>query len=149
VTFSLRRKRQQSGAAAVEFALIFALVLAPLLFGTLEYGFYFWGKSSANAAVREGARRSSVGDYADCGSFRSFVAFESGKAIKTSDIITRTFTSASGGIVSTPQVGDSMTVTVQFKAIPVGFFPLPNNGNITSNVTSRVESVKQPALATC
>jgi Flp pilus assembly protein TadG len=145
----LRRQRDELGVAALEFALVFTFILAPLLFGTLEYGLYFWGQSSANAAVREGARRSSVGDYADCGSFRSLVALQSGSAVKTSDTIRRTFATAAGVSVATPEVGDIMTVSVSFQAVPVGFFPLPNGGAITSDVSSRVESVKTPALQAC
>ncbi len=40
----------------VEFAIVTGLVLAPLVFGILSFGFSSWSKNSATADAREGAR---------------------------------------------------------------------------------------------
>lgn len=49
-------RRRESGAAAVEFALIFPL-LAAVLFGTLEYGWVLFQKFNLANAVRDGVRQ--------------------------------------------------------------------------------------------
>jgi Flp pilus assembly protein TadG len=52
----LHTRRRDSGAAAVEFALIFPL-LAAVLFGTLEYGWVLFQKFNLANAVRDGVRQ--------------------------------------------------------------------------------------------
>ena len=52
----LHARRRESGAAAVEFALIFPL-LAAVLFGTLEYGWVLFQKFNLANAVRDGVRQ--------------------------------------------------------------------------------------------
>jgi Flp pilus assembly protein TadG len=52
-TGSLSRRRR--GNSVIEAALIFPLLLA-LMFGTTEYGFYFYVKHTLEGAAREGAR---------------------------------------------------------------------------------------------
>ncbi len=56
-----RAARHEHGAAAVEFALVLVLLLT-LLFGIIQYGFYFYSASTGSAAAREALRRASVGD---------------------------------------------------------------------------------------
>ena len=53
--------RGDSGASAVEFALV-SLILFPLLFGILQYGYYFFALQNGNSVAREAARKVSVGD---------------------------------------------------------------------------------------
>ena len=60
----LRRRRDQRGAAAVEFALIVPIFCA-LLFGLIEFGYYFWTAETTSSAARETARRVVVGDCWD------------------------------------------------------------------------------------
>lgn len=55
-----RLRREDDGAAAVEFALIVG-VLAMLLFGMLQFGLAFFSLQNLRAAVREGARVGAVG----------------------------------------------------------------------------------------
>lgn len=147
--YRLHHRRGQDGAAAVEFAIVFVFVLAPLLFGTLQYGFYFWSKSASNSAVREGARRSSVGDVADCTAFKALVIAEGGGAIPGSATVGRTFTKATGNTGSGGQRGDAMSVTLSFPAFDTGLIPLPAGGMISSAITTRVEYVSTTSLATC
>jgi Flp pilus assembly protein TadG len=49
------QRRTNSGAAAVEFALVLPLFLA-VMFGMLEYSWYFYQQFGVASAVREGAR---------------------------------------------------------------------------------------------
>jgi Flp pilus assembly protein TadG len=52
---TIRRTREQKGAAMVEFALAMPIVFI-LLFGIVEFGLAFWRKQLLTAGVREGAR---------------------------------------------------------------------------------------------
>ncbi|CAN7255075.1 TadE/TadG family type IV pilus assembly protein [Massilia sp. LjRoot122] len=60
-----RYRHSQGGLAAVEFALIAALILFPLLFGIIEFGkiLFYW--NAATEATRLGARLAVVCDLAD------------------------------------------------------------------------------------
>jgi len=58
-----RRRSDQRGAAAVEFAVILPLLLT-MLFGIIEMGFVFNRWITVTHAAREGVRRMSVGDPA-------------------------------------------------------------------------------------
>ena len=51
-----QRRRPDSGAAAVEFALIFPL-LAAVLFGAMEYGWVLFQQFNLANAVRDGVRQ--------------------------------------------------------------------------------------------
>ncbi len=57
------RRRSQSGAAAVEFALVMPLLFL-VMFGILQYGLYFNDSLNTRQGVREGARIGVVGDFA-------------------------------------------------------------------------------------
>jgi Flp pilus assembly protein TadG len=65
-------RRRDSGAAAVEAALIICFLLLPLFFGILQYGFYFFQATAAEHAAREGARAAAVG-IDDCGAWEELV----------------------------------------------------------------------------
>lgn len=54
------RARTDSGAAAVEFAIVVPLLLL-ILFALVDFGRMFFVQVSLNAASREGARASSIG----------------------------------------------------------------------------------------
>jgi Flp pilus assembly protein TadG len=58
-----RRRGDDSGAAAVEFALVTPLLLV-MLFGIIDYGIWFADSISARQAVRNVARQGSVGQFA-------------------------------------------------------------------------------------
>jgi Flp pilus assembly protein TadG len=57
-------RRNETGAAAVEFALV-SVVLFPLLFGTVQYGLLLVQLQAATAAARDGARTAATG-ITDC-----------------------------------------------------------------------------------
>ena len=56
-----RRLREESGATAVEFALIM-MPLLYLVFGVIQYSLYFYSMQSGTSAVGDSVRRLSVGD---------------------------------------------------------------------------------------
>ena len=67
VARSSRRRRSDTGAAAVEFALV-ALILFALIFGIISFGFALFNQQGAVQAAREAARKASVGvsDNSSC-----------------------------------------------------------------------------------
>jgi len=159
----LRARGRETGASAVELALLLPFLTA-LIFGMLQYGFYFYAKQSAVAAVREGARRSAVGDLATCGSnpggtlpgagtFRRYVYDNVDNAAPSNQqsgdfVITRSLTKGTGNTAAGAEVGDTWTITVSFRALDIGLIPLPGN-KITASTQTRVENVNAPAPAVC
>lgn len=57
-----RRSTRQRGVTTVEFALCFALVFMPLMFGIVDFGRWLFAFSSAAEATRYGARIATVCD---------------------------------------------------------------------------------------
>jgi Flp pilus assembly protein TadG len=51
-----RFRTDESGNSMVEFAIVTAFILVPLLFGVIEFGRLTWSKDTIVAAAREGAR---------------------------------------------------------------------------------------------
>ena len=56
-----KRGEGEDGAAAVEFGLLI-IPFAAILFGLIQFGWYFWTAETTNSAAREVARRVVVGD---------------------------------------------------------------------------------------
>ena len=56
------RRRNERGASAVEFALVMPIPLIVLIFGLIQYGWYFYVSSSTSGAASNVARRLEVGD---------------------------------------------------------------------------------------
>src|SRR4051794_17981957 len=56
----MRGRRSDTGAAAVEFALV-AFILFALIFGIISFGFALFNQQGAVQAAREAARKASVG----------------------------------------------------------------------------------------
>ena len=73
-----RGARGDDGAAAVEFALV-SLLLLTLLFGIIQYGYFFFQSTAAESAAREGARAAAVG-IENCTTWKNLVKDRSGAA---------------------------------------------------------------------
>ena len=126
-------RRLDSGAAAVEFALVSVLLLT-LTFGIIQYGFYFWASQVGSSAVRDSARYSAVGTK-DCAGLRSMVTSQMGGAATGATTTTRSYS-------PTPAVtGGTVSVTVSYEALNIRFpfVPVPNDGKIIQSAQARVE----------
>ncbi len=118
-----RALRSDSGAAAVEFALV-SVLLFTLLFGTVQYGYFFFQATAAEHAAREGAREAAVG-IDDCGAWQTLVTERGGAADVTS-------ASAEGGAAR----GDEIIVRVNWERVDFGFPFVPFLGGTTQEETA-------------
>jgi len=146
-----RAGRRQSGATAVEFGLI-VLPLFYMLFGIIQYGFYFWSMQAGSNAVRDAARYSAVGTLS-CGDLQSRVEdliSAAGRDEDGDDIPDVTVTRQFGTIDPTdpdmiqpadPKIGDTVRVKIAFKSFEIGLIPIPNNAVVVQSADSRVENV--------
>jgi Flp pilus assembly protein TadG len=147
------RQRQQRGAAAVEFALII-LPMSILLFGILQYSFFFFsGQSGANAA-REAARRAAVGDQT-CAELSANVT--AGTKLRSSTVtvtrkyyaptvnpITDTSTARAAGAIKS---GDNVRVVITYQTVDMHFpiIPVPKT---SSGVRLQIREVAVARLET-
>jgi Flp pilus assembly protein TadG len=129
------RRGAEDGAAAVEFALV-SVLLFTLLFGILQYGYYFYQLNSANAASREAARLAATG-VSDCTAFRAAVNNRA-TGIKLTSITTSVTTAPA----ASPQDGDIVNVTIVFAPTKFGFPFVPFIGSATQSQVgkARIES---------
>ena len=143
----IRRRRDDGGAVAVEFALIFPLVLL-LIFAIIQYGVYFFSMQAGSAAARDAARRASVGDMPQCtaGSdpFVTYVQDRVGMAdFGNAVTVKRDYAKASGNTGAGVQPGDLVSVSVQFDSLNLKFpfLPVPGNATVGTTADTRVEFV--------
>jgi Flp pilus assembly protein TadG len=126
------RRRDETGTAAVEFALIM-IPFAVMLFGLIEYGWYFYVGQNTSGAASTVTRKLEVGDCWASGQALTFAKNQSAE-------ITTLTTSPSPGASPTP--GTAFTVTITANANILNFLPVPNGGTITRTVSAQVEDDK-------
>lgn len=134
MTAHVRRERRETGAAAVEFALV-AMLLLTILVAIIQFSIYFWAYQVGAHAANEGARRYAV-DPCNTGANNALVVSRVGSAAAGATGVSHSF--AKSGATLKP--GDSVTVTVTFAAPSIGG-PLPSLPTITKSATARVEDV--------
>lgn len=133
-----RVKRSERGAMAVETALIFPIIFA-VMFGIIQYGIYFWGRSTAAASARESARQLAVGTDWACS---RDLAAEKTNGAGAGAVVTRRYVNAT----NTAKIGDLVEVTVTARTLAPKFLPLPDGGAITEVATARVENIPTSPL---
>ena len=132
--------RGESGASAVEFALV-SLILFPLLFGILQYGYYFFALQNGNSVAREAARKVSVGDCSSNTALETYVDTRLAGVERRNLDVGREYLDASGLATTTPAVGGSVKVTVTFNTLDLGLVPVPGDGLVTKTAETRVEDL--------
>jgi Flp pilus assembly protein TadG len=124
-------RRREEGASAVEFALVLP-ILAALLLGIIQFGWYFFVANNASSAAREGARRVVVGDCWG-GAFQTFVK---GQAPTTTTASYAPADLSSDSVL----IGDQITVTVKADGALLSFIPWGASGGlVTREFTARLE----------
>lgn len=125
-------RKNEKGAAMVEFAVI-ALLLLALIFGIIEFAWILNGYITLTFAVREGARLAVVSDISDENEIKDLVVAYAGTFdIERSDV---SVVWASGNQKET-------TVRVAQGELPllVGFFPfIANPFNLSAEASMRQE----------
>jgi Flp pilus assembly protein TadG len=113
-----RFSANECGNSMVEFAIVTAFILVPLLFGIIEFGRLTWSKDTIVAAAREGARYAIVHgtncELAGCTLADS--------AAVANTVIARTQLSPLSVRTQWAQdkdVGDTVTVTVTYVYTPI------------------------------
>ena len=134
-----RAKRFEQGAMAVEFALVFPIVFA-VMFGIIQYGVYFWGRSTAAASARESARQMAVGTDWTCSHDE---AVSKTNRAGSGAVVTKRYVNA-GNVAN---IGDLVEVTVTAKSLAPNLLPLPDHGAITEVATARVANIPSSPVA--
>ncbi len=138
-----RRGRAESGAAAVEFAIIVPVLLL-LVLGIVDFGYAFGQKLALNHAAREGARMAVVeSSGADTqAEIAQLVSDSAGTLVDPLDTtqviatVAGTGTSATCGPGGALDIGDELEVSVDYDATPL--VPLPFLGGTISLSSSAV-----------
>jgi Flp pilus assembly protein TadG len=130
----LRGRRDQDGAAALEFGLIAGIIFLPLVLGMVQYGWYFYVAQTTGGAASHVARRLAVGDCWTGSEALTFVQNEV-HANPSSTTFAKTPASNVGAVIGTTQ----LTVTVTANASIIGFWPMPNGGVVTRSVKTMIE----------
>lgn len=143
-----RARRDEGGAAAVEFALIL-IPLLWLVFGLVQYGWYFYAMQAGSSAVGDAARRIAVGNCQTTSQVQGVIFNHLGAATTASSAsgiaTTITYVKADGsGPASSPgEIGGSVTVTATFPTMDMHFplIPVPGSGQITRTNVARIEDL--------
>lgn len=146
-----RGKRGQRGSVAVEFALIMP-IFCVLIFGVIQYGWYFYAMQSGTSAVGDTLRRLSVGACQTQSVRDTYLKNDLGAALSGSIASDAVSYKDTGGTTSaTPVQGGSVTLTVTFPTLNLHFpfIPLPGGGSVTRAQTARVEDATAAAGVTC
>ena len=150
-----RMHPRDEGAAAVEFALVLTLFLT-LVFGIIQYSFYFFQSQAASSTSREASRLAAVG-VDNCTTWKdSVLAAARANGLGASQVpngsrISLTFQDAgSPPTTSSPTTGGNALVTITWTPTNFTFPFLPFiSGNQTVDSQTRVESVGTSSSATC
>jgi Flp pilus assembly protein TadG len=145
------RRRPQHGAAAVEFALIMIPFLL-LVFGLIQYGFYFYSAQSGSSAANAAARMVSVGNCQSDAALTAYVSKQLGAADKAGTLaVSRTYKMSDGTTTpSAPQpanvdVGGKVSITVTFQTLNMHFpfLPFLKDATVSRTVSARVEDTTE------
>jgi len=125
-----RSSSRERGAVAVEFALVLPLLLL-LVFGIVQYAYYFFQQQQGAFAVREAARQLAVGQLG-CTDLGSFVG----------DRLSGASAQVSVAGASPVQTGDNLTVSLRFPAADFNFplIPFPDSPVVSEVAETRVEN---------
>jgi hypothetical protein len=138
-----RRREDQQGAAAVEFALVVPILFL-LMFGILQYGLWFFDTLGTRQGVREAARMGVVRNFPSCGTATNDMDKLRCETKRQIDAVTGT-TYVRVVKPSTWQKGAPLVVCAMVKSNGgIGLLPLPSGGWITTKTQMSVEEDTAP-----
>ena len=118
---------------SVEFVFIVPILLV-LIFGIIQFAYYFFQVQQGAFAAREAARQAAVGTR-DCTELISFVVERVGAPTPVYVTLTPN--------PSPPEIGGTINVLVEFQAADFGFpfIPYPNDAAVVEDADTRVENI--------
>jgi Flp pilus assembly protein TadG len=124
-----RRVRDDSGATAVEFALV-SIPFILLVIGMIQFGWYFYVSQTTGGAASNVVRELQVGD---CWGANEALnrAKDQSPTVTDVDILPNQTTP--------PEPGTDLTVTVTADARIIGLLPMPGGGMVEKTVHARAE----------
>ncbi|MGN6251662.1 MAG: TadE/TadG family type IV pilus assembly protein [Marmoricola sp.] len=146
----VRARREEQGAAAVEFALVMPMLML-LVFGLIQYGLYFWALQSGSRAADVTARQLSVGNCQDGTALRAFVTGQLGSAASGTATVSEVYTRVDGSAgTATNSAGGTVKVTVSFPTVNLHlpFVPFLSSPSVAQSVTARVEDTTDQGCGT-
>ena len=132
-----RRARDADGAAAVEFALI-SIPFIVLVFGMIQYGWYFYVSQSTGGAASNVVRRLQVGD---CWTGTDAEKLAQKQAPMVNDL-------AIDPTSMPATTGTEITVTLTADGRILGLIPMPNDGEVTKTVHALLEDTNPSGSCT-
>jgi Flp pilus assembly protein TadG len=139
------RRRNERGASAVEFAFVVPFLLV-LVFGMIQYGWYFYSMQRGTSATSDVVRRMSVGDCQTAVQQENLLTTRLGGAMRSGSPLTvdANYTSAAAGhaaVAAPGEVGGGVELVVTFQTDDFNFpfIPVPDDGEVTRRVFARVE----------
>lgn len=135
------RRRAERGAAALEFALVFPIVVL-LILAAIQYSYHYWALQTASASAREAARRLIVGTDPTCTVADARTQVQGPTVGTAPPQVTYRY----DNLANQPERGVLVTVTVRFQSLDFGLLPLPNGGVVEQTATNRVENVPYDPL---
>jgi Flp pilus assembly protein TadG len=140
----IQRIRRRRGNSVVEAVLVFPLLLA-LMFGTTEYGYYFFIKHTLEGAAREGARVGIMPSGTDSQVQSAVISYlaTAGLQSGTASLDSR-YTLSISPSASTVASGSPLTVTLSttWSGVRAGYAPLrliPTAQSISGRTVMRKE----------
>lgn len=134
---ALARRACETGAAAVEFALVSILVF-PLLFAIIEYGLWFNDSLNVRQGVREGARAGVVKNFDQAGCSGNDMEKLACKTKKQIGAIT----GSTKVKILTPEGWEKtepLVVCAMVRSSTIGLVPLPDDRMIRSRTEMSIE----------
>ena len=142
-----QKRRGDKGASAVEFAIILPLLLM-LIFGMIQYGFFFYSYQTGKSVADRYLRQLTVGNCQDADDLRSAV-FNAMAGATTADTdisdgfnAVATYVDAAGKSADAPgQIGGSVTLTITYPTLNMNIplVPFLKDATLTQSLTGRVE----------
>jgi hypothetical protein len=137
-----RRRRTESGAAAVEFAFIMPILLL-LVFAIIQYALYFWAYQGGADAARSAARLAAVNQLVECDDFQAAVATDVSSVSDDAPDVKRHYENAAGTKIDgdDSEIGDFVVVGVTFESadLKIPFLPFVKDGVVESTARARID----------
>jgi Flp pilus assembly protein TadG len=141
------RRRDDGGAAAVEFALVL-LPVTVILFGLIQYGLYFYSAQTGSNTVNAAVRQLSVGNCQNAAALQAYIDKQlAGSSTDADASYTVDWKKVDGsdatGPTDTNVLGGTVTLTISFHTINMHFplVPFLSESWVDRRAQARIEDI--------